>query len=337
MTLSESRARKVTSLNLESRISNLESTSNFHLADDIAHVLSEAARNTFGVKSKYRSMRGKQKTHKPWFGPECKSMRKSYNKAWKRYKQNKTFYNKLYYRNTAKQYKKCMNKYVKLHKEKTSVLLRDSMKHSPKAFWKILNPKRGDNSDHCPDIDCFYDYFKNINEKDKHDNSSVNSEGELPLLDTTCLNKTFTIEEVASAVSKLKRDKAAGMDLVENDYLIDTFDMLGPLYTSYFNLVFSSGIIPDAWLSGAIRPIYKKKGDVNDPNFYRPITILSCFGKLFTCVLNQRLDYFLKYNNLLTSAQAGFRKGFSTSDNVFILHMITQLLNCSKKNCTAFL
>jgi hypothetical protein len=40
---------------------------------------------------------------------------------------------------------------------------------------------------------------------------------------------------------------------------------------------------------GYIKPIYKNKGDKMDPKKYRPITILSCFGKLFTAVLSERL------------------------------------------------
>ena len=57
-------------------------------------------------------------------------------------------------------------------------------------------------------------------------------------------------------------------------------------YTAFFNLVFDYGIIPESWLEGIIRPIYKNNGDTNNPENYRPITILSCFGKLFTAVLN---------------------------------------------------
>jgi hypothetical protein len=48
------------------------------------------------------------------------------------------------------------------------------------------------------------------------------------------------------------------------------------------NIIFETGIVPDNWLMGYIKPIYKNKGDKMDPKKYRPITILSCFGKLFT-------------------------------------------------------
>ena len=34
-----------------------------------------------------------------------------------------------------------------------------------------------------------------------------------------------------------------------------------PIYDKLFNIVFDSGIIPNAWLEGTIRPLYKNKGD----------------------------------------------------------------------------
>jgi hypothetical protein len=48
-------------------------------------------------------------------------------------------------------------------------------------------------------------------------------------------------------------------------------------------------IMPSSWLIGMIKPIYKNKGDKFDPKNYRPITIASCLGKLFTAILNERL------------------------------------------------
>jgi len=46
------------------------------------------------------------------------------------------------------------------------------------------------------------------------------------------------------------------------------------------------------WVSGTIKPLYKNKSDKFNPKNYRPITIVSCFEKLFTAVLNARLSEF---------------------------------------------
>jgi hypothetical protein len=45
-------------------------------------------------------------------------------------------------------------------------------------------------------------------------------------------------------------------------------------------------------LGGYIKPIYKNKRDKLDPNNFRPITILRCVSKLFTGILNERLNKF---------------------------------------------
>ena len=77
-------------------------------------------------------------------------------------------------------------------------------------------------------------------------------------------------------------------------------------------------MLPDSWLEGAIWPIYKNKGDSKSPENYRPTTILSCFGKLFTSIFNAGLNKFLGTHNMLEENQAGFRAGYSTMDHIFV-------------------
>jgi hypothetical protein len=48
--------------------------------------------------------------------------------------------------------------------------------------------------------------------------------------------------------------------------------------------------MPDIWLVGNIKPIYKNKGNPLDPKNFRPIN--SCLGKLCTAILNERLCRF---------------------------------------------
>lgn len=82
----------------------------------------------------------------------------------------------------------------------------------------------------------------------------------------------------------------------------------------FFNLIMDTGHIPEQWLEGRIKPIYKNKRDTLAPNNYRPFTLLSCLGKLSTAVLNERLTQFLEDNDLLNPNQAVFfLKSYATT------------------------
>ena len=63
-----------------------------------------------------------------------------------------------------------------------------------------------------------------------------------------------------------------------------------PTYLKLFNLTLNTGITPEAWSKGTLLPIYKNKGNINDPDNYGGMTVKSCLGKLFTAVLIQRLN-----------------------------------------------
>ena len=61
---------------------------------------------------------------------------------------------------------------------------------------------------------------------------------------------------------------------------------------------------------------------------YRAITLVSCLGKLFTSIVNERLTKFVEENEIISEAQAGFREGYSTIDHVFVLKTIIELYLC---------
>ena len=87
------------------------------------------------------------------------------------------------------------------------------------------------------------------------------------------------------------------------------------------------GYFPEKWSEGYIVPIFKK-GDVNEVSNYRGITLLSTLGKLFTRILNNRLNNWAEEYGIYIEAQAGFRKHMSTIDNVFVLNsLITHCIN----------
>ncbi len=72
---------------------------------------------------------------------------------------------------------------------------------------------------------------------------------------------------------------------------------------------------------GILVPLFKS-GDNLNPDNYRGITLSSILGKTLSLVLTKRLQLFLESENILHKAQAGFRDGFRTSDNLFVLKQL---------------
>ena len=144
-----------------------------------------------------------------------------------------------------------------------------------------------------------YIFFKDINgPNDSHDpeseslNFSIDNDDEI-------INCYISENEILKCINNLKNHKACSNDGIINEYIKAAAHEMMPLYVAFFNLIFNSGVLPDSWLEGAIRRIYKNKGDSKSPENYRPITILSYFGKLFISILNAPLNTFLDAHNIL--------------------------------------
>ena len=52
------------------------------------------------------------------------------------------------------------------------------------------------------------------------------------------------------------------------------------------------------------------------------ISLLDIFGKLYTSIINRRINFYVNLYSKLSEAQAGFREGYSTVDNLFILQSL---------------
>ena len=106
------------------------------------------------------------------------------------------------------------------------------------------------------------------------------------------------------------------------------------VYVNLFNLVFDIGIIPEAWSVGKIIPIYNQKGDKSDPSNYRPITLLSCMGKLFTSVKNNRLQSFAeKIQKKLVNVKLDLEKAFQLQI-IYLLYIPWFIYyNAVRKSC----
>ena len=207
----------------------------------------------------------------------------------------------------------------------------------PKEYWRYLKSiSKNTSREKSPTLQQFFEHFQNtnaseINEEFVFEHSEYQSENF-----DNILNSAIVESEINEAILGLKLGKSPGYDEIVNEHIKSTKSLLMPLYTKLFNTVFETGIFPQAWLQGKIRPIYKNKGDRLSPENYRPITVLSCLSKLFTSILNNRLTKFLEFHTALDENQAGFRHGYATTDHIFTLNAIIELLKSKKKKlfCT---
>ena len=214
-----------------------------------------------------------------------------------------------------------MNKYIKICNNKTQKNLRSLHTNKPNYYWKYLNSLNDQDIGEKPSLESLYKHFENVNNDESHDDEDPNINLEDLILDEDpILNAPFTLQEIQKSIKKLNSNKSPGLDNIKNEYIKYSQEKLLPVYVNLFNKILELGIFPNKWSSGVIIPIYKKNGARTDPENYRPITLLSCVSKLFTSVLNDRLQHFILSNDLLSENQAGFRAGYSITDHQFTLN-----------------
>jgi len=102
------------------------------------------------------------------------------------------------------------------------------------------------------------------------------------------------------------------------------------------NLSLESGEIPLSMKAAKVIPLLKS-GDPTDVNNYRPISLLSSFGKILEKIVANKLVFFLESNNLLSQNQFGFRKEHSTvHPMMLLLNYLTKALNAKKHSIVIF-
>jgi len=62
-----------------------------------------------------------------------------------------------------------------------------------------------------------------------------------------------------------------------------------------------------------------KSGDKHDMSNYRGITVGSVIAKLFAMILDHRIAVWAEDEGIKAQGQAGFRKDFHTTNNIFVL------------------
>ena len=281
-----------------------------------------------------------------WWTKECEQLKSQKYCKLKKFKTSNNPQDLIEYKNARSGFKNMCNIKKMLWKDK----LKDNLiksKSDPVTFWKTvksLNP-------HCiPTTDItaieWLTYFeKLLNQEveinvefsdivtgytETHDSECEICKGTQPGSDEIQeLNNAISSEEILKCIKDMSNGKAAGIDGVVVEMLKSSNHIVVPFLKHLYNTVLSSGNFPKQWCQAVLVPIHKK-GNKSDPNNYRGIALISVLGKIFAKIVNNRLVEWAETCGAQKEEQAGFRKGYSTTDNIFTLQALIQKY-CSRK------
>jgi hypothetical protein len=81
-------------------------------------------------------------------------------------------------------------------------------------------------------------------------------------------------------LSRINERKGPGLDNIPNKLIKIAAEIISLSLTEIFARSISTGIFPSEWKMARVSPIFKK-GIKNDPNNYRPISVIPAVAKFF--------------------------------------------------------
>ncbi len=113
----------------------------------------------------------------------------------------------------------------------------------------------------------------------------------------------------------------------------ETKDEIAGALASLLNKYIQHGLVPADWKTSNVTPILKK-GDINVPGNYRPISLTSVVGKMLENIIRDKIVRYLESYSLIRDSQPRFRYKRSGVSNLltfysdlFSVHDITRFLD----------
>ena len=127
--------------------------------------------------------------------------------------------------------------------------------------------------------------------------------------------------EVGQAMAYLRSGTAAGPDGVPPELVKRGGKPLQLALTSLLSAAWQAELWPTPWTEG-LTTVLHKKGETDDLNNYRGLTLLNTLSKVGEYFLKARLTPFAEDVPILSDAQGGFRPDRRCADQHFILHEV---------------
>ena len=144
------------------------------------------------------------------------------------------------------------------------------------------------------------------------------------------------VEEILESLKKCKNKSAPGEDMITYQMLKKVPKNIHVILSSIFTTCLRIGYFPDVWKKASVSMLPKPGKDSTIVKNYRPISLISCVGKVFERIVANRLSSYMERKKLFSPYQSGFRKGRMTAEQ--LLRLIEESsISIKKRQITAAL
>ncbi|KAK3894356.1 hypothetical protein Pcinc_001893 [Petrolisthes cinctipes] len=126
-------------------------------------------------------------------------------------------------------------------------------------------------------------------------------------------------EEIELAIKSLKNGKTPGIDNIPGELIQNGGENMTIFLTRLCNRIWETGEWPSTWTQSLIITLHKK-GNIQQCSNYRTISLISHASKVMLKVILNRLTP--QAEEIIAAEQAGFRKGRSTTEQIFNLRVL---------------
>ena len=280
--------------------------------------------------------RGRRGDYQPYWTPELDNLHKALDQAREKMESSPTNANVEAHSKAKAQYKRARTQATRNSwHEKTASL---NMEKNMTGLWNLTRALNNDNSSKSKTAieannelitekragNVFADLYQeqSTTHVDRERIKEVREETENIILSSfgdERMTDPFSIKELKHALKKMKSKKAPGPDGITGEMLKHLGACSRAVLLKIFNHSWIKGVVPAVWKEAVVIPVPKKEKDKKNPRSYRPISLLSCVGKLLERTINRRLINHLESNNVLSPTQTGYRKHISTEDQLAYL------------------